>query len=547
MNYVNYSWRDWTGLVALLLMLILCMPIFLCMAPWVDATFYDICARVIQRGGVLYRDTFDTNFPGMAWLHLGIRSLFGWRSEVVRAADIVIVASIVYLLVHWDPMLPRYGRIWTAVALLAYYFSTSEWCHNQRDVWMLLPSLLALNLPRRRLLVLHSAMEELLLSGLEGLLWGAAVWIKPMVLMPALFCWVFSLFWRYGAVFAWRPVLLEGAGLLAGGLIVGGAGSLWLWRSGAWEPFWDIMLDWNREYQVFFMRWPHRWNHLKQWSATSMPWSLVHLAALPLAGISLANVLLHKERPSSKRFAQGLLAVLYLSWIGQVLLFQGWYPYHLTPPVLLGLALVATWMRVPAEPLWRFGLGFHLLLFTALVLFRHPALRPQRLATWPACVTQGSTNELRDLLALMPDQGVVGGDSGWEDLERTAYFLRKQDLREDEPICLHESTMPLYLELNKSPAFRFLFYSQATGVYIAHRQQILAELSAINPRYVVSDLAMAGVMRSYSPDEDEAVPEPLPRFPKVLAELFPWSEPIIFRSGRYAVHRVSKPIGRFWQ
>jgi hypothetical protein len=64
---------------------------------------------------------------------------------------------------------------------------------------------------------------------------------------------------------------------------------------------------------------------------------------------------------------------------------------------------------------------------------------------------------------------------------------------------------------------------------------------------VVSDLQMAGGVRYYRPDEDEAMAEPPPHFPKPLDEIFPWSEPIVFCSGRYAVHRVSKPIRKFWQ
>ncbi len=183
----------------------------------------------MQRGGVLYRDTFDTNLPGMAWLHLAIRSLFGWSSEVLRAADFLVVASIVYLLVRWDPTLSRHGRMWTAVALLAYYFSTSEWCQNQRDVWMLLPCLGALHLRRRQLLTCGTGSRRLLLASLEGLLWGAAVWIKPMALIPALVCWLVSVRCRWPL--AGRAAVLEAAGLLVGGLLAGGAGILWLCQS----------------------------------------------------------------------------------------------------------------------------------------------------------------------------------------------------------------------------------------------------------------------------------------------------------------------------
>lgn len=546
MNYASYTWRDWTALAALLLVLIVSLPIFLCMAPWVDATFYDVCALVIQHGGVLYRDTFDTNLPGMAWLHLAIRSVFGWRSEVIRAADFLVVAGITFLLACWDPTWPRYGRIWTAAAILAYYFSTSEWCQNQRDVWMLLPCLCALYVRRLQLLVMKSASQTLLLSALEGMLWGSAVWIKPMAVVPALVCWLFSIIWRYRAALAGRTVLLEGAGLLAGGLIVGGTGSLWLWKTGAWTPLWDILLNWDPEYQDFFMRWPHRWKALQFWCLTSMPWCVLHGAALPLAAFTVASVLWRREMPTVKRLVQALLAVLYVGWIGQVLMFQGWYCYHLTPPVLLAITVLATWMRVPAEPMVRVTLRFHLLLFAGIAIFTHPMLRPQRLATWWPCARQGSTNELRDRLALTPPQGVVGGASDWEDLQRIADFLRHQELPSDELICLHESTMPLYLELNRLPPFRFLFYGQAKGVYRNHRQQVFAEINACRPRYVVSDLAMSGIRRYDLQDEDDSVPKPPPLLPEPLAEVFPWSEPIVFCTRRYAVHRLDKPIRKLW-
>jgi hypothetical protein len=541
-----WSWRDWSALAALLLVLIVCLPIFVCMAPWVDATFYDVCARVIQRGGVLYRDTFDTNLPGMAWLHLAIRSLFGWRSEVLRAVDFLVVAGITYLLVHWDAALPRYGRLWTAVALLAYYFSTSEWCQNQRDVWMLLPCLLALYLRRYQLLMPKPAFQTLLLSGLEGLLWGAAVWIKPMAFVPALACWLFSALWRYWSASMWRAARIEGAGLLAGGLVAGGAGCLWLWQTGAWGPFWDILLNWDPEYQAFFMRWPHRWKHLQFWCVTNMPWCLVPTVALPLAAITLASIFQRREMPTGKRLAQALLAVLYLSWIGQVLLFQGWYPYHWTPSVLLGLALLATWLRMPAEPQWRFVLGFHLLLFAGLALFMHPVLRPQRLATWWTCLTQGSSNELRDQLALTPQQGVWGGAINWEDLQRIADFLRDHELSQDSLLCLHESTMPLYLELDRIPPMRYLFFGQAIGVYRAHSARMLEELSASQARYIVSDLALSGCWPPQAANDGVSETQLSPHFSKPLSETFPWSEPIVFRSGRYAVHWVSKPIRKLW-
>ncbi len=535
MKNISYTWRDLSALAAILLTLIACLPIFLCMAPWVDATFYDICARIIQRGGVLYRDSFDTNLPGMAWLHLTIRSLFGWRSEVIRAADFVVVAGIICLLVRWFAAMPRHGRIWMAATLLFYYFSTSEWCQNQRDVWMLLPCLAALYLRRQQLFAFQPAFPW---AVLEGLLWGSAVWIKPMAAAPALACWLFGIVWRCRTLFTWRALLVETAGLLMGGLLCGGAGAFWLWRSGAWTPFWDIMLNWNPEYQDHFMRWTLRWRHFKFWCVTSMPWCLVHLAALPLAGISLIKAIRNKSNLSLEHLSQGLLAILYLSWIAQVLLFQGWYPYHWTPSLLLALMLIAARIRIPTDPGWRFALAFHVLLFFGLTVFTHPGLRPTRLACWWKCATEGSTNRLKDQLALTPQQGVTGGATDWEDLESVEVFLRSQELTQNDILCLHEATMPLYQELNRVPPVRYLFYGQAIGVYRAHRQQMLEELSTSQAKYAVSDLTSIG----WHPYQTQ----PSIPFSKPMTEAFPWSEPIVFRSGRYTVHRLDKPIRKLW-
>ena len=159
-------------------------------------------------------------------------------------------------------------------------------------------------------------------------------------------------------------------------------------------------------------------------------------------------------------------------------------------------------------------------------------------------MTQGSTPQLRDALMLTPQQGVIGGASDWQDLKRVEAFLRTQEMGEDEPLCLHESTMPLYLELDRIPPVRYLFFAQAAGVYRAHREQMVAELSASRPRYAVSDLAISG----WRPSDDQVDSEARlpPHFPTPLAEAFPWSEPMVFRSGRYAVHRVSKPIRKLW-
>src|SRR5207245_1339371 len=124
------------------------------------------------------------------WVHAAVRSLVGWRSEALRAVDLFVVSALVVLVSGWlrKAGVSRTARAWTVFALYAFYFSLSEWCHCQRDMWMLFPGLLALHLRRRqfdRLTLLNpSAASVAAWSLLEGIIWGLAIWIKPFVLLP---------------------------------------------------------------------------------------------------------------------------------------------------------------------------------------------------------------------------------------------------------------------------------------------------------------------------------------------------------------------------
>ena len=44
-----------------------------------------------MQGDVLYRDALENNLPGMLWLHVAVRSLLGWSSEVLRLVDLLVV------------------------------------------------------------------------------------------------------------------------------------------------------------------------------------------------------------------------------------------------------------------------------------------------------------------------------------------------------------------------------------------------------------------------------------------------------------------------
>src|SRR5437763_10397174 len=139
----------------------------------------------------------------------------------------------------------------------------------------------------------------------EGLLWGLAVWIKPHVLLPALLVWLVSLRTQTR-----RAALTDTVYLLAGGLIAGGLGSLWLVRTGAWGPMWDVLLNWNQEY--YRWSWGDLWYKVRLVSAYFGPFSLLHFAAVPVALVAVV-----RREPN-----RAVLAALYLGWLAQATVIQ---------------------------------------------------------------------------------------------------------------------------------------------------------------------------------------------------------------------------------
>src|SRR5262249_45264595 len=111
------SWR--LGWLALALLLVAAVPLPVCMPLFSDVIQHDLSARIVLQGGVHYRDVFDTNPPGIVWIHVALRSLLGWSSEAFRLADLANVSAIIWLLVRWLRLLGRSpaGVVWAAVGV----------------------------------------------------------------------------------------------------------------------------------------------------------------------------------------------------------------------------------------------------------------------------------------------------------------------------------------------------------------------------------------------------------------------------------------------
>jgi hypothetical protein len=526
------------------------VPAFLRMGLDADPTFWDLCARNVLGGGVHYRDAVENNLPGMLWLHLVIRSTLGWSSEALRFADLLIVTAIAAMLLRW---VPRGGmaRLLCALVLAACYFSTSEWCHCQRDLWMLLPALVALHLRTRQLqrIELGESFGSMIgWAALEGAVWASGFWIKPHIASAAVAVWLAGVI----ATAGWHalrysegrgrmvrpskdgafPGLRAGkrlarmaadlAGLLLGGAVVGALGTAWIVETGGFPAFREIMFDWNRQYVGFDVTLGTSRIGTAMSVIFHVPWVLVNVAALPVAVCRLVATLRRGEgRPGNK---DALLEALYVGWLLQTLL-QHPYDYVFIPSTLLAIVVLAR--ALSGAPVYVSAAA----LLTCLVLVvvaRWPNTEARRIELLPACVLESSSARLKDDMSLY-------GAVNWQDLEKVADFLREQDIQDGELSCYGMRTMPLYELLAIAPSTRF--YSLENCLVILERQRplIKAELAKSRQRFVVHDLRRLGLSdQDIAAAQGKTLPIPQYRRPPL-----PWSERICFRAGRYVVLSVA--------
>lgn len=522
--------------VAVAILLALVLPLFFCMPLWCDVYYFDLCTRALLRGEVLYREMFPHNLPGRMLLQAGLRAVIGWRSEPLRVVDFLVVGGIVALLVRrfLPPGTSAAGRWWLAGTLFLFYFSTTEWCHGQPDVWMLLPALGALVLRDRQtdqLLAEQPQGAKLVARGVaEGVLWGVAFLIKPFVVFPALACCLLTplLAWRKRR--GSRRLLAADAGaVLAGGFLVGAGTFAWLWLSGNWPYLLDAYFgQWNREYYQASARWAQRWERAR---TRLWPWCFVHAVAVPVATGTLAWGLrrLACSEPGPAVAGRSLFAAFYLGWLVEAHLVQRQFDYHLVPPVLLGVTLVAGQRWLFAPRVARAVVAPALLAWAVLA---HPLLAPGRLALWPRCWREGSSPGLRDRLTLDP-QFIA---PGWAELEDVAEFLGRRGVGDREVTCFSLSTVSLYERLHIRPPTRFVLLWSALYFYQGRRPEIVRELEASPERYIVSDL------RELFWEKDH----PPAGAPPGLPETSAWAEkyPVVLRTGRYEVRQVPTAYAR---
>lgn len=518
----------WSGtaipaFLALIVLLIVMTPQFLCMPVTNDVSYYDIQARTVLKGGVLYRDMVEPNFPGVVWIHMGVRSLLGWSTIAIRSFDLIMFSCIVILLARF--VSAKYFQL--SFLLVLTYYSSSEWCHVQRDTWLLIPAVLGITLRYRqweRITNANSSTKTVFIHALlEGMVWGAGVWLKPHLVIPALAVWICSLF----MLSIRRQTLMDFAGLLTGGFIVGAIGIGWLISTKSWPWFLEMQLEWNREYLSTGNNFWHK-GAITNLLIRLFPYWLVHLFAIPTAIITLIKIYFVPAQPYLIRLR--LLATLYLAWCFQVLFLQHPFDYVHFPPLILGITFMTLWF-----PSVTHNLRFHQVLaysYVALALWVSPILTSEKIRLWDDCFRQGSTNEIRNQLAQIPFPD-------WEDLERVGEFLKQQHAGDYEVTCHSNDLVHLYRDLNLEPSTRYVYSNTHVKSFPSKRSQIEQTLKESPQRFVLTNLMAAGLLSRHAKEIGPAgINSYPPAFPKHLESQYPWNLPIAFRSGTLVVLRV---------
>lgn len=540
------------ALAVLVLLWAVQTPLFLAMPITNDATVYDVQARHALAGGVLYRDLFETNLPGAVWIHMLVRSVAGWSGEALRGFDLLMFAAALTL---FAGHLRRVGAgarmtIWAVVAVSAFYFSSSEWLHCQRDAWMLVPALGALELRARQAARLRSradlANEASRVFGwgvLEGVVWGLAVWIKPHVVIPAAVAWFYTAVGKR----SWRLLAADLAGLLVGGLAVGALGVGWLVSTEAWPHLLATMRDWNPRY---LKAGREHWT-LARFVAMNVrmfPWLMIHLAAGACATWLAWRAWRSRRAPTTvvkrpdetcedakdRTSRAMLLASFYVTWTGQVLFVQHLFDYVYGPTVVLAIGVVCAALAFASRRAWSYAAAGALI----LAVFLSPLLRSDRLVAWWEAARAGGTPEMRDRLRRL-------GTPEWTSLEEVAQYLESQHVEQGDVLCVNDGLVHLYARLGHRPPCRFFYLEQSYYLFPEYRPQLRELIQKTPHRFVVVNLIESGFSHREAHELTDGDPlAPPPSLNTKLRGAYPWNLPIVFRAGPYVVYRVEGPKGK---
>lgn len=522
-------------LLVLLAWLGLAVPVFLRMPLTNDAELFDLHVRMLKSGRILYQDILEPNLPGVIWIHAAVRAVAGASSEALRVFDLLLFAGLMVVAYRWLRLsgISRSGGTATVLSACVFYLSGSEWIHCQRDTWMLTVTFVAATLrchsiERRGS---QSAWQIGLTSMIEGLIWGIGIWIKPYVVLVAIAVWIVTARRQLSL----RHLAIDGAGVLAGGLLAGIAGLGWMASTGCLTAFLEQSREWNPHY---FTARSAQWtlDRFVPMAIRFLPWMLLHPLAIAVSLRRLKQALRKQNGEQSGSETQDtslrseVLAALYLAWCVHMFLLQHLFDYVHAPGVLLAILVTADWLsRWKHASAARFGSYA----FAIAAVFTCPYLDVQRIKNWKPAVSETPTEARRDQLACFENPNRA-------DMEQVAEFLRSKGASDGDVVCFNSDLVSLYRQLGFMPPTRFIYVNEILVYVPSAANTILEALMASGHKYVVTDVLTSGMtaagLRELTRDGEQIPPTRLSDSEGV----YPWGQPVVFRAGWYLVHEVSE-------
>ncbi len=291
----------------------------------------------LSQGARPYLDVFDNNLPGSYLFSLIVYDVFGPTNLAMRAADLMCVALLSSLAYHVTRSFFNNQRAWLVVPiLLSVYLNGGPYFAAQRDMYLMIPVLVAVALSNRR------RRSALLLTAFTiGVLLGSAATVKPNVLIfaPLLGLWL-----------VYRQGLLNRAGLgrsiwaacaaAAGTVLPIFAAALWLNSLGSLNELLYLLRESFPLYAALGPRLtPENWLQI----AAHIPESLQQPLGLIMIGGLLALFIVRRRSHSSQILFWSifvLCAFIYVFAARKLWTYHWW-------PMAIGLAVVVSLLPYP--------------------------------------------------------------------------------------------------------------------------------------------------------------------------------------------------------
>jgi len=329
--------------------------------PGRDQGMFAYAGHLVRGGAVPFRDFWDTKPPAIYYVYAFSEMLFGYSIHAIRWFDLFWQIGTAMVLFRIAGRISKNHGIAMAAGLvyLAAYASRGWWNTAQPEDFLNLPLSFAV------LLLLRSLDGEriLFLSFMEGILVGAAFYLKyPMGLMLPV-CMTVLLAGKWRNAKKWRGVIYMAAGFA---LIVAGY-ALYLYLAGAWREFIYTEFTWAREYSRVGGQ-PHSMlGLLHPGDIFNSNFTFVSLAILALIGYVGAM------KTGSSRLRINLIALWALAALANLYIQNKFYIYHFAPlaaPLSIGasFALAFPFQKRYAKPLRRMAIPL-LALAVAVPLF----------------------------------------------------------------------------------------------------------------------------------------------------------------------------------